>query len=100
MPTDRVLASDEWKELRAAALRRDRSKCTKPNCVSRGWIVQFLVPLEAGGAPVLGNVATYCGFHAKARGERDQPRPGCGVGRERWRKSGGGPHENVPTGPG
>lgn len=60
---DPYYKTPEWKELRAAALKRDRYRCTVPGCNARATRVDHIVSRRARGLDVLPNLRSLCAIH-------------------------------------
>ena len=69
MPGNPFYQSSEWKALRAAALKRDRYRCTVPGCTSTHRLTVDHITARPRGATgltaadVLSNLRTLCKDH-------------------------------------
>jgi len=61
--TDAFYLSREWRELRAAALERDRYCCVVPGCAQPAKVVDHIVSRRAGGPDALQNLRSLCVGH-------------------------------------
>jgi 5-methylcytosine-specific restriction endonuclease McrA len=88
VPNDPFYFTPQWKQLRRAALERDRYRCSVPGCSERATHVDHIKRRREGGADELGNLRSFCAAHDAQVKERPdgtrfndgKPRPiGCGL---------------------
>ena len=64
MPSDPYYRSQQWRELRTQALKRDRYRCIIPGCASTHRLtVDHIISRRKGGPDTLANVRTLCIGH-------------------------------------
>jgi 5-methylcytosine-specific restriction endonuclease McrA len=66
MPSDPYYKTKHWRDLRAAALRRDMFTCVVPGCDQPAVVVDHIVARRAGGRDTLDNVRSLCKAHDHA----------------------------------
>jgi 5-methylcytosine-specific restriction enzyme A len=68
--TDPFYKSGIWKQLRAAALKRDHYTCVVPGCGRRAVVVDHVKRRRDGGADALSNLRSLCDMHDRQLKER------------------------------
>jgi 5-methylcytosine-specific restriction endonuclease McrA len=63
MPGDPFYKTDEWQNLRASALKRDKHTCTVRGCHHRAFVVDHIVSRARRGADALPNLRSLCRMH-------------------------------------
>jgi 5-methylcytosine-specific restriction endonuclease McrA len=63
MPSDPYYHTKAWRELRAAALKRDNHTCTVDGCGAKATHVDHIKRRRDGGVDALHNLRSLCRLH-------------------------------------
>jgi 5-methylcytosine-specific restriction endonuclease McrA len=88
MPGDPYYRTPEWRQLRTAALKRDRFTCTVPGCKEKATHVDHITSRRNGGTNTLGNLRSLCTIHD---GQVKEKRDGTRANKGKFKLIGCGP---------
>lgn len=71
--SDPYYRSKEWKQLRAAALKRDGGRCTMPGCPAGATHVDHIISRRHGGADTLTNLDPTPGHAVRTTARVSRP---------------------------